>query len=195
MMERNEQLHDVDRRLMLRLAGELSPRETEALEEEIAARPELRRRLEELERLERSAYSLIDRLDRQTPMPQRGAVVRNAVRAMERWNNQRLANQAARQAARTQSLATRWWMYPAAAAAIVLIGMLIWWNNTVSDPNVNNVAVNPGYPLDEPRRSPERFTPGWQPMQHAFADSLTTPSLDEMDRELRSLTYIRESMH
>lgn len=195
MMEKTDPLDDDDRRLMLRLAGELSPHDAAVLDGELASRPQLRRRLEELEQLERSAYGVIDRLDRQTPVPQRGAVVRSVVRAMDRWNRQRLANEAARRAARPSARAIRWWMYPTAAAAMVLIGMVIWWSNTASDSNTNDVAVLPGYSVDEPSRSSGRLGPGWQPMQHAFADGLTDPSLDQIDRELSSLTYLRESLH
>lgn len=195
MNEQDEAIGEDDRRLMLRLSGELSSREASRLDEQLAARPELRERLAELETLERSAFGALDQLDRHELMPPRGASVRHAVRAIDRWNNLRLAAEAARRASRPRSRASRWWLYPAAAAALIVAGMIVWWRNTDADSLNRAVAENPVYFQEEGGRSGPRNRGGWQPMQHAFADSLTTPSLDEMDRELNSLTYLRESLH
>lgn len=195
MIERDETIGDDDRRLMLRLAGELSSREAAELEDEVSSRSDLRQRLAELEMLERAAHGALDRLDRHEPMPPRGALVRHAVRAIDQWNRQRLVTEAMQAVGRPRSAASRWWLYPAAAAALIALGMIVWWRNTSDDALNRTVAENLAYPMEEDAGAGRRFPTGWSPMQHAFADSLTTSSLDEIDRELNSLTYLRESMH
>jgi anti-sigma factor RsiW len=195
MTDKAEQLSEDDVQLMLHLAGELPAEPTQRLRQRLAVEPALRSRLEAMQQQQQRVFAEIDTLDRGEPLLPRGASVRRATRLMQQWNAERLAREAAlAEAARRRAPQNRWWMYPAGVAAAILVGMIVWWGNTNSDqlgqPIANSAVLrNPdgsGFP-PTPRIS-------GVPMDNAFASSLTDDRLDQLDAEIDSLVYLRESI-
>jgi hypothetical protein len=64
----------------------------------------------------------LDRLQR--PPVGDGVATRRAMRAMQQWQTSRMSR--LRSPAVVKSLPLPWWMYPAAAAAALIIGFLVW---------------------------------------------------------------------
>ena len=123
------QLEQLDREaaIMLYVAGELEPAEREAFERRLASEPQLAAEVEQLRAAQGAIAQTLERVDAQQRMPvSEGVPVRRVSRSINGWL-----------AARTVSNMPPikkgwpfpWWAYPAAAAACLIVGFLVWSTN------------------------------------------------------------------
>ena len=174
------QLDQLDREaaVMLYVAGELEPAEREAFERRLASEPQLAADVEQLGAAQGTIASALGGVDAHQRLPvSEGVAVRRVSRSMNAWL-----------AARTVSTMPPirkgwpfpWWAYPAAAAACLIVGFLVW---------STNQEVAPMSPLKE---ATEKLTM-MENEQSDLAEWLTT-SLDAtadatLDQEIDRLRY------
>jgi anti-sigma factor RsiW len=115
---------DRDAAMMLYVAGELDADERAAFERRVASEPQLAAEVEQLRAAQSSVAAELERADGYTRLPaSEGVVVRRISRAMNQW----LANRDATPAVPQRRAVTfPWWSYPSAAAAILIVGFLVW---------------------------------------------------------------------
>ena len=117
---------DPDRNLLLMyLADELPEQDRYALEQRLATDAGLRQDLQQLEDAQQVAFDALARLDELSPLPvSESAAVRRASREIRR----RLvrSHEPGESLAIEPRQRSLWWIYPAAAAAVVLLGFAIW---------------------------------------------------------------------
>jgi hypothetical protein len=123
------QLDQLDREaaIMLYVAGELELAEREAFERRLASEPQLAADVEQLRAAQGTLATTLQRVDAQQRLPvNEGVAVRRVSRTINAWL-----------AARTVSSMPPirkgwpfpWWSYPAAAAACLIVGFLVWSTN------------------------------------------------------------------
>ncbi len=118
-----EQL-DRDALLMLYAADELPPAQAAALEVQLAADPSLAAQLQQVRDLVSHADDVVRSMDETQRPPVSSAVaVRRAARAMQQWTIDRMRS---RIEPEKKTFAIPWWIYPSAAAAILIVGFLVW---------------------------------------------------------------------
>jgi hypothetical protein len=150
-----QQLENNEAVLLMYIADELPPEDRREVEQMLATDAGLRA---ELARLDAAYHAAADALARGDPgwrpaVPE-GVAVRRFTQALRQWH----AAQAQRPPAEAplREIRLAWWAYPAAAAAAVLLGFLVWWGNTdnLTTPNQNrvvqNMPFNPYGPGDGP---------------------------------------------
>jgi hypothetical protein len=121
-----EQLENNEAVLLMYLAGELPAQDRAEVEQLLATDASLRRELEALSAAHGRVASAIRDLDvAECPPVCDDAAVRQAVRAMWRWELTHARRPAEAPAAR--GLRYSWWVYPLASAAVVLLAILVWW--------------------------------------------------------------------
>lgn len=119
---------DRDSALMLYAAGEMQPAERELFERRLAAEPDLAAELLHLTEAHRAFVDAFAHADEHTWLPASDAVTtRRVSRAIHQWQVDRIV--AAQQSSKKIGKSQSWWLYPTAAAAILLIGSLIIWSN------------------------------------------------------------------
>ena len=123
MPTESEQL-DRDALLMLYAVDELSPAQAAELEAKLSADPSLAQQLQQVRDLLSQADETVRAIDEVQRLPVSDAVaVRSAARAMQQWSVDRLRN---RVEPEKKVTGIPWWIYPSAAAAVLIIGFLIW---------------------------------------------------------------------
>jgi anti-sigma factor RsiW len=112
--------------LLMYLAGELPEEDRVEVEQRLVNDPALRDAMADLAALQGSVDAQLA-LGDAVPLPRREAAVRRVVRAMATAQDQRLAREADAALAAEPPRAYRlgWWAYPAAAAALLLVGIMI----------------------------------------------------------------------
>ena len=116
---------DRDASLLLYATEEMTAEQRAAFEQKLASDPELAAELAELQRAQQLAFSSISELDRQDrPAVSDAVAVRRASRAIQQWQMKRQMRPSASPDAK--GLPLPWWMYPAAAAASIVVGFLVW---------------------------------------------------------------------
>jgi hypothetical protein len=110
--------------LVLYLAGELANGEKTALEKRLAAEPKLAAELDRLRAAQAFCNGAISHGDQTARLPvSEGVAVRRVSRAMQQWQVDRVR---AMPPVKKKGLPLPWWCYPAAAAAAIIVGFLIW---------------------------------------------------------------------
>jgi anti-sigma factor RsiW len=128
--------------LLMYLAGELPEEDRVEVEQRLVNDPALRDAMADLAALLGAVTADLARGDA-AALPRREATIRRAVRAMSAAHDERLSREAEAapaEAPRTFRLA--WWAYPAAAAALLLVGIII----------MSNAAPGKLEPTDETRQ-------------------------------------------
>ena len=120
------EIENLDREaaMMLYLAGELEPAERAAFEGRLMAEPELAAEVAQLQAAQQSVAAGIAQLDAQTRLPTSEAVaVRRVSRSITNW----LAGRRVASVPPVRNgFALPWWGYPAAIAASLIVGFLVW---------------------------------------------------------------------
>jgi hypothetical protein len=120
-----EKYDDAHALLLMYLADELSAEERAEVDKQLAADDALRGELESM----RSAHQVVGRwfleLDQSQPLPGTvGSYQRMAARMISQWQVQRAMPDRPRE----QPSQWRWRrLYPVAAAAVLLLGFIVWW--------------------------------------------------------------------
>jgi hypothetical protein len=188
MSDPNRQNDPIDLDLVLLSAGELPANRAAELRARIASDAALQSKLDAFNLAERQSFDAVGELDQSASSALEGVARRNAVRAMRQWHLERTVRQA-RASVPERHSGPRWWMYPAGIAAAVLVGMIVWWGNV--DPNRVGEPLNNGLVgLNDGR--PDGRVASQEVEAHAFALSLTSDSIDNLDDELNELAYLRE---
>lgn len=143
----NEQINSEQAQLLLYLAGELSASERRALEAKLAADAPLRQQLADLQRVETSINQTLSSIDSADMLQSRlPSIDRQTSRVIAQWNVDRHAPSAP-QAARMRVKRVPVWLYPLAAAALVMVGLGTWWLSLEALPD--NVLVKGNPPKEE----------------------------------------------
>lgn len=132
--------------LLMYLADELPSQDRAEVEQMLAGDAGLRAALERLQGVHETIQAELALLDRAEPLPLTESVaVRRVGREMAQWHAGRVARRAV-EPAPTKGKPYPWWAYSISSAAVVLLGLLVWWGffgETHSTlPPVNNVAQN-----------------------------------------------------
>jgi anti-sigma factor RsiW len=192
-----QQIDYDDEQLLLYMADELDGEPRQRLEARLNSSPALRARLDALRGDEAALAGAFASLDKAEAVAT-AAPTRSAVRAVNQWNVERLAARS-RDAKAPRKHASRWWMYPMVAAALLMIGMFVWWRQ-VQDESRNLpaapgaaggvIAEGPSMP-----GGPMPFGPT-PPNRPAFLrpDTLEEVAYDDISRELDTVAYLRASM-
>lgn len=139
----SEQINSEQAQLLLYLAGELSASERRALEAKLAADASLRQQLVDLQRVETSINQTLSSIDAADMLQSRlPSIERQVSRTIAQWNVDRHAPSAPL-IARTRIKRVPLWMYPLAAAAMVMVGLGIWWLSLEALPENVLVKGNP----------------------------------------------------
>lgn len=143
----NDQINPEQAQLLLYLAGELSSTERRALEAKLAADASLRQQLVDLQRVESSINQTLSSIDAADMLQSRlPHIERQTSRAIAQWNIDR-HTPASPQVVRMRIKRVPIWLYPLAAAAVVMVGLGVWWLSLEALPD--NVLVRPNPPKDE----------------------------------------------
>jgi anti-sigma factor RsiW len=179
---------DLDSQLMLYIAGELTNGAKSALEKRLAADPKL---AAELARLRETQLFCADALkvgDEQLRFPvSEGVAVRRVGRVMAQWQVDR-ARTVAATAVKSRRIPV--WAYPAAAAAILIIGFLVWSSRQpiALPPSPDTVARDTNVVDDQP--DPQDALADWidtsfgntqeaANTESALSDPISLPGADE----------------
>ena len=153
--------------LLMYLAGELPEEDRVDVEQRLVNDESLRAAMADLAALQSSIDTDLARLG-DIPATRREASVRRVVRAMSAVHEERLAaDTAPPEPVRTFRLS--WWAYPAAAAALLLIGIIVMTNRT---PN----KLDPTPQMQELSFNMERDVPAVR-----ILDQPDDPALDRLD--------------
>jgi anti-sigma factor RsiW len=114
--------------LLMYLAGELPEEDRVDVEQRLVNDPALRAAMADLAALQAAVDAGLARGDDLAPAP-REAAVRRAVRAMAAAHDERLARDTAAAPEPARRFRLSWWAYPAAAAALLLVGIIIMSNS------------------------------------------------------------------
>jgi anti-sigma factor RsiW len=122
----NETEHrDREGLLLLYAAGEMDAQQRGEFERLLASDTELAAQLAIVRAAQQRVGDELAELDRHERPPVSDAVAtRRAMRAIQQWQVERSTSR--RQTTPTRTLPLPWWMYPSAAAAALLIGVLVW---------------------------------------------------------------------
>lgn len=124
-----QQLENNEAVLLMYLAGELPDDDRAEVEQMLASDPALRRALEELAVLHEGVGEVFASADARVALSRRDAVVRNVSRAMAAARVERVfAGPVAPEVGRSR-FRIPWWVYPVAAAALLVVGILLMSDN------------------------------------------------------------------
>jgi anti-sigma factor RsiW len=188
----NEQINSEQAQLLLYLAGELSTTERRALEAKLSADTSLRQQLADLQRIETSINQTLSAIDASDMLQSRlPSVERQTFRAIAQWNVDRHAP-AAPAAARMRVKRVPVWLYPLAAAALVMVGLGIWWLSLEALPDGVLVRANPQRPdrnwFDD--FAPENLEEG---LDLALGDT-GSDSFEQLERDMSMLQATTENL-
>jgi hypothetical protein len=124
-----EQLDSTESVLLMYLSDELSGRDRAAVEQRLESDAEFAAELERTRAREAAFMAAFRDADRARKLPLKPDVaVRRVARAMHDWQMDRAAAAAATHSP-IRSFRIPWWGYPAAVAASIIVGFLVWSNN------------------------------------------------------------------
>jgi hypothetical protein len=169
--------------LLLFLAGELSAEQRQALEVKLANDVALREKLEALRSVdEMLAGGMGVELGRGSAAE--AVAVRDVSRLIRNWDVRRKVLPVEPKSARWRRAPA--WVYPSAAAAMVLVGLLAWWGNRHDDVLVSEQVVAPAVPVvaDEDENP-------FDPMAQ-IVDLDSTADVTRVERGYGDLVYLKE---
>ncbi|HSI37305.1 MAG: hypothetical protein ACAI43_25175 [Phycisphaerae bacterium] len=176
-----EQLENNEAVLLMYLAGELPTEDRAEVEQMLGRDAGLRATLDELRGLHADVTSALGRLDAADPLPSRDSAVRQVSRAMTQAMVARAAQRPAAGPA-GKTLRIGWLVYPAAAAAVILIATMIYMNQPGAPlpgtPGPNDIAL-----IEPPAIFPEETAP----------ESAARPQLAALEEEAISLSSAARS--
>jgi anti-sigma factor RsiW len=123
-----QQLENNEAILLMFLAGELPEDDRIEVEQMLASDPALRRALEELAALHDGIGDTFASADAAIPLARRESVVRSVARSMAARDGA-AARQPAVSEARPSRFHIAWWVYPVAAAAMLVVAMVLMSDN------------------------------------------------------------------
>jgi hypothetical protein len=120
-----QQLENNEAVLLMYLAGELPDDDRAEVEQMLASDPALRQALEELAALQEGVGETFASADAGVTWSRRDAVVRNVSRAMAAARVERVAAGPVAPEVGRSRFRIPWWVYPVAAAAMLVVGILL----------------------------------------------------------------------
>jgi anti-sigma factor RsiW len=207
-----QQLENNEAVLLMYLAGELPAEDRAEVEQLLANDGGLRAELARLRDAERAFALALEEADARsapaaTEAPRRAAAVRSVSRAIAEYHAERRAA-AARDAASAASNGSEWslrrlrlpgWMYPFAAAAVLLIGWVGYWGFTTNSSSSRDkgMAVNlptVGRSIDEGTASAllTSLDPDTTDRQALASTGAEDPGIDDLAAVLRAIGQMQE---
>jgi anti-sigma factor RsiW len=140
------QLQEDEAILLMYVAEELPAQDRAAVERRLITETPLREQLDALRGVQDSAFASLRAIDSQR-LPGQGAGSRRVIRSIQKWQAGRAVEQAAQANKNRFRLHVPAWTYPFAAAAVLVIGLMVWgWNiaNKPATTSDNSVAWTGG---------------------------------------------------
>ncbi|HTL31067.1 MAG TPA: hypothetical protein VL282_17685 [Tepidisphaeraceae bacterium] len=137
------QLDNDEAVLLMYLSDELSHQERSQVDRRLAAEPALRLQLDSMRGAQDSTLAAMQMLDNSERLPTvQGAASRRVIRAMQRWQAGREIEQAAQAKPNRFRFYIPVWTYPVAAAAIIIVGFVLWGMNIEVNHNANSKSTS-----------------------------------------------------
>jgi len=124
-----QQLENNEAILLMFLAGELPEDDRVEVEQMLASDPALRRALEELAALHDGIGDTFASADAAIPLARRESMVRRVLRSLAAAREGAMVRAPAVSAARPSRWRIAWWVYPVAAAAMLVVGIMLMSDN------------------------------------------------------------------
>lgn len=136
------QLQDDEAILLMYVADELPPADRSVVERRLNTETSLRDQLDALRGMQEAAYLSLRTTDAHR-LPGQGAGSRRVIRSIQKWQAGRAVEQAASAHKDRFHLHIPAWTYPVAAAAVLVIGFMLWGSHGSTNPQVATTGVNP----------------------------------------------------
>src|SRR5947209_14691659 len=166
-------LHDLENNeavLLMYLAGELPPDDRLEVEQLLASDAGLRAELEQLRQVHAEIAQVVAAADDASPISEENAV-RQTVRAMVRFQLEQRDKPALPGEERRRRLRLPNWVYPFAAAAMILIAYVAWWGlSNTGAPGKLALHIEEPSSDDPTSVSAEIVRRGWAPLQSLGVD-------------------------
>ena len=176
--------------LLMFLAGELPAEDRTEVAQMLATDAGLRRQLEILRSANEAFSTGLMLLDAASPLKaSEGAVVRRVGRLLR----QRMADKAAAALpaeAPKKSLSYPWWVYPATAAAAVIVASLSWWGNHTDIPAATTM---PRWVQNYPGADTTVIDPTENKVMTGLADSLSPAGDQRLDDARDQITSLAKN--
>jgi len=145
-----QQLENNEAILLMYLADELPAADRAEVEQMLQSDANLRGELESLRHTQTGFEQTMLAADAEHPLPTSEQVAsRQVLRMVNRWISQQLAQEAALKPMVLGSHSRRWWLYPMAVAAMLLLGFILY--TGFHQPTTNFVADRNGSSQSDPR--------------------------------------------
>lgn len=153
-----QQLENNEAILLMYLADELPASDRVAVEQMLKNDANLAAELESLRRTQAGLEQSLRRADAGQPLPiSQQAANRQVMRLVNQWVNQKLAREAAPKPMVIVAHARRWWLYPIAAAAVLLLGFIFF--TSYHEPREKLMTHAESVPETQPAPVPEPRLP------------------------------------
>ncbi len=136
------QLQDDEAILLMYVADELPPADRSVVERRLNTETSLRDQLDALRGVQAAAYAALHTTDAQR-LPGQGAGSRRVIRSIQKWLGGRAVEQAASAHKDRFRLRIPAWTYPVAAAAVLVVGFMLWGSHGNTNPQVATTGANP----------------------------------------------------
>ncbi|HEY7120480.1 MAG TPA: hypothetical protein VH475_28105 [Tepidisphaeraceae bacterium] len=181
----SSQLHKLENNeaiLLMYLAGELPDADRIEVEQMLVNDPGMRIALADLTALEADVSGVLNRADASLVLSRRESAVRRFSRAMAALDAQRRAVSEAQDVAAAASAGRRfrlaWWTYPIAAAALLVVGIMVFSGRTP-------MTLRPA----PENQQPPQFA--FSPVPQIFVDASSDPALERLDQAEREVLSLR----
>lgn len=182
------QLENNEAILMMYLAGELPAEDEGEVDQWLAGDAGMRTELATLAALQLSVTQRLTRQDEANPLSGAAAAGRQFAGAVRR---QHLINFAKPASPRTYATRRAWLAYPATAAAIILIGMGVWYKNA-DDPSGLPIPINSQLAMND-QSSDSLFAQSWESRPETDLVAQLLP--DSAEAQMEDAIALRELNH